>query len=64
MKVKEGPVRFVVMDLAADRDGRMEQDALDLMAAMAITVVWTPNSTLWSRKVQPRVGPSHVLGSC
>jgi len=39
---KEGPVLFVVMALAADRDGDgwMELDALALMAAMAITVVW------------------------
>jgi len=40
VEVKEGPVRFVVMALAADRDGKEEPDALALMAAMAITVVW------------------------
>ena len=44
--VKEGPVHFVVMALAADRDGQMELDAPALMVAMAITVVW-------SKKVQP-----------
>ena len=46
VEVKEGPVRFVVMALVADREIQMEPDALALMAAMAITVVW-------SKKVQP-----------
>ena len=45
-EVKEGPVRFVAVALAANRVTQMELDALALMAAMAITVVW-------SKKVQP-----------
>ena len=39
VEIKEGPVLFVVLALAADRDGQMERDALALMAAITITVV-------------------------
>ena len=46
VEVKEGPVRFVVVVHAANRETQMAQDAMAPTAAMAITAVW-------SKKVQP-----------
>jgi len=37
---KEEPVHFVVVDHAAERDGKMAPDALAPTAAVAITAVW------------------------
>ena len=39
VELKEGPVRFVVVDHAADRDGQMAPDALVPMVAMITPAV-------------------------